>query len=94
MDIVIMTIITILSTYGYVPQIIKMWKTKRSEDISDNSWWLYTIASILSVIYFLVYNRDWIVIVEGIVELLLNTITLGMSLYYKIKFKSNESEVV
>lgn len=94
MDIVIMTVITVLSTYGYVPQIIKMWKTKRSEDISDNSWWLYTIASILSVIYFLVYNRDWIVIVEGIVELLLNTITLGMSLYYKIKFKSNESEVV
>lgn len=89
---ILMTITTILGSYGYIPQIVKMYKTKSAEDISDGSWWLYTIASLTYVIYFIFITFDIIVLIEALLELILNTTTLLMSIYYKSKEKENNKD--
>lgn len=81
--IILMTIATILGGYGYIPQIVKMYRTKSAEDISDGSWWTYTIASISYVLYFIFITFDIIVLIEAILEMVLNITTLSMSIYYK-----------
>jgi len=90
---VLITISTILGSYGYIPQIIKMYKTKSAEDISDGSWWTYSVASLTYVIYFTFITFDLLVLIEAILELVLNVTTLLMSIYYKHKQKTKRENI-
>ncbi|MDP3963088.1 MAG: SemiSWEET transporter [bacterium] len=73
-----------LATISFLPQVVKSWKTRKTEDISFAMYTLYTLGIILWVIYgFLRWD---------IPILLGNSITLflcGSILYLKLKNKGN-----
>lgn len=79
-----MWIVTICTYISYVPQIVKILKTKSSEDISVWSWVLWTLSSFCNFIYSVVLGRSELVI-AGVSELFLTAVVLLLSLLYKHK---------
>ena len=79
-----MWIVTICTYISYVPQIVKIFKTKSSEDISAWSWILWTLSALCSFIYSVALGRSELVI-ASLSELLLTAFVLLLSLIYKHK---------
>lgn len=49
--------VTICTYISYVPQLVKLFRTKKSEDLSVASWILWTISSLANLIYSIVLGR-------------------------------------
>ncbi|MBI2136429.1 lipid-A-disaccharide synthase N-terminal domain-containing protein [Candidatus Woesearchaeota archaeon] len=71
-----------LTTFGYVPQIIKGYKTKHLKDVSLMMFVLLTIGMFLWMIYGIL-RKDIVIIIANIVGLVFGATTLGLKLYYK-----------
>lgn len=82
--IITMWIVTICVYISYVPQIIKILKTKKSEDLSITSWILWTISSLANLIYSMILGRLELII-AGCSEFLLTLATLILIGYYQYK---------
>lgn len=78
----LMIIVTICTYISYVPQIIKLVRTKKSEDISIGSWTLWVTSSLASLSYGLILQRIELILAD-ISELVLELIVLILSLKYK-----------
>lgn len=73
------------TTSAFFPQAYKVYKTKRTRDISLGMFWLMLVGTILWLIYGLVINSLPII--------LANMITLNLAgyiLYKKIKYRNKE----
>lgn len=69
--------IVIICTYiSYVPQIIKLIKTKEAEDLSITSWILWTLSAVADLIYSIILAR---------VELIISSISEGGLSIFKRK---------
>ena len=80
---------TTLTMYiSYVPQIVKIIKTKKSDDISATSWVLWVTATTLDVIYAILLRRPELML-ASISEWVLNATVLLLC----IKFRSKRNEV-
>ncbi len=71
-----------LTTFGYVPQIIKGYKTKHLKDVSLLMYILLTFGMFLWMIYG-IFRKDIVIIIANIVGVIFGTVTLGMKLYYE-----------
>ena len=91
MKITILYVIQILLTgstfVSYVPQVIKMLRTKQSDDISDSSWIMFSATAILYLIMLILEDSSWRVIAMQVLETFMCLSTLLLSLYYKHKSK-------
>ena len=67
-----------------MPQIIKILRTKKADDLSLTSWILWTITALANTIYSLVMWRSELII-ASISELLMIGITLILTLKYSTK---------
>lgn len=65
-----------LTMFGFVPQIIKMWKTHSVEDISGLTLFQFSAGSTLWMFYGM-YLRDFIVIGANAISLAILLIALG-----------------
>lgn len=79
---VTMWIVTICTYISYVPQIVKIIKTKSSEDLSIASWVLWFISSTCDTVYSIVLSRPELII-ASLSEFILIMITLILSFVYK-----------
>lgn len=86
--------IVILCTYiSYVPQIIKIIRTKKAEDLSIASWALWSISGTSALIYSILLQRNEMII-ETLSETVLIMITFILSITYnnRLKQKRNSEE--
>lgn len=74
--------ITLIPYISYMPQIIKILKTKSSEDISVASWILYVTGSTLASIYAILLNNTLLILAD-VSELVLCLVTLLLSIRYR-----------
>jgi len=71
-----------LTTVAFIPQVIKIWKTKHATDISLGMFAIFSCG----VLLWLFYGIE----IDAIPVIVANAITLGLSLtilFFKIKFK-------
>ncbi|MGA9031648.1 MAG: SemiSWEET transporter [Sulfuricaulis sp.] len=72
----------VLTTVAFVPQVIKIWKTKHATDISLGMFAIFSCG----VLLWLFYGIE----IDAMPVIVANAITLGLSLtilFFKIKFK-------
>lgn len=70
-----------LNTFCYLPQVIKIWKTKQTRDLSLAMYLILTTGTILWFIYGLALNQAPIYLANGVALLL--TISI---VYLKIRY--------
>lgn len=76
---IIGTIAAILTTFGFVPQIIKIYKTKSAKDVSIMTLFQFSVGTFLWTLYGL-HIGDLIIITANIVTFV--TVIITMILYY------------
>jgi len=72
----------ILTTVAFVPQVVKIWKTKHARDISSGMFAIFSFGVLLWLLYG-IQIESWPVIFA-------NALTLGLSLtilVFKIKYR-------
>lgn len=82
--VVLMWVVTVCTYISYAPQIIKLLRTKKSEDLSIMSWVLWTTSSLANLVYSILLGRFELVI-ASISEFLLILATLVLTVYYEYK---------
>lgn len=82
---VLLGIVSLCTIISYVPQIIKLIKTKKSDDISSSSWMLWVISSLAFTLYTLIITKDLMLIFKALLELMFCSVILLLSLIYKSK---------
>jgi len=75
-------IAAILTTVAFVPQIIKIWRTRSAEDISFGMYILFTFGLLLWLIYGILI-ASWPVIVSNCVTLILAIAVLVMKVMFR-----------
>lgn len=73
---------TIVSYVSFIPQIVQLYRTKQSEDISIPSWLLWT-ASAVAYLIFTLLNGDKALIFSALSEVVLTTTVLYLSWRYR-----------
>jgi MtN3 and saliva related transmembrane protein len=71
-----------LTTASFVPQVLKIWKTKSAEDVSLTMF----VAFCVGVVLWLVYGamkKDWAILLTNGVTLLLGLAILLMKIKYR-----------
>lgn len=79
-----MWIVTVCTYISYMPQIVKLLKTKKSEDLSVASWVLWTISAIANLVYSIVLGRVELII-ASLSDFLLIALVLLLTVYYNYK---------
>ena len=77
-----MGIVTICSYIGYVPQLVKLIKTKNSEGLSSVSWIIFIVSLFCCVAYAIILGR-WEMLVAYGSELGLSLIILYLIYRYR-----------
>jgi len=79
---ILMGIVTICSYIGYVPQLVKLIKTKNSEGLSSVSWIIFIVSLFCCVAYAIILGR-WEMLVAYGSELGLSLIILYLIYRYR-----------
>lgn len=80
---ILLSIVSICTFISYLPQIIKLLKTKKSDDLSIKTWILSIIACLCATIYAIVVSGDFMLIFETSLEVILCTIIFILVLKYR-----------
>ena len=78
------TLAAVLTTFGFVPQIIKMHKTRSSKDVSLATLYQFSAGVFLWTLYGF-HIGDVIVIVANIISFLTLVVAIGFYHYYALK---------
>lgn len=77
-----MWIVSVCTFISYVPQLFKLIKTKKSEDLSVTSWVLWTLSAVCNMIYSIALLRTELIL-ASLIELTFTMLTLILSIVYK-----------
>lgn len=72
----------ILTTVSFLPQVLKIWRTKRADDISTAAFAAFGLGVLLWLIYGLAL-RSWPIILANAVTLVLVLFILVLTLRYR-----------
>ena len=76
-----MWIVTVCTYVSYIPQLYKLIKTKKAEDLSITSWVLWMVSSLANLIYSVLLGR-FELIVASVSEFILISAVLFLTVYY------------
>ena len=76
-------IVSICTFISYFPQIVKLLKTKKSDDLSISSWVLWVISSLSYTTYAGCVSKDAMLIFETSLELFFFILILLLTMRYK-----------
>ena len=76
-------IVSICTFISYFPQIVKLLKTKKSDDLSISSWVLWVISSLSYTTYAVCVSKDAMLIFETSLELFFFILILLLTMRYK-----------
>lgn len=79
---IIGTAAAIFTTFGFVPQIVKMYRTKSAKDVSTITFVQFSIGVILWILYG-VNIRDLIITVSNSITLVTLVVAIILCYYYK-----------
>ena len=74
---------TIFNLFGYVPQIIKLLKTRSTEGISISSWFIWVFSETCYLLYVLTETSQFSMISFALLNLGLIVLTTAMIIYYR-----------
>jgi len=80
---VLLGIVSICTFISYFPQTIKLLKTKKSSDLSIQSWILWVTSSFAYTVYAIVVSGDFMLIFETGLELFFCLVILGLAIRYR-----------
>jgi len=80
---VLLAIVSICTFISYFPQTVKLIKTKKSNDLSIQSWILWVTSSLAYTIYALIVSKYFMLIFETSLELSFCLIILILAIRYK-----------
>lgn len=80
---ILLGIVSICTMISYLPQTIKLIKTKKSNDLSINSWILWVTSSLSYTLYAVLCSNEYMLIFETSLELAFCLIILLLALKYK-----------
>ncbi len=85
---ILLGIVSICTMISYLPQTIKLIKTKKSSDLSINSWILWGVSSLSYTLYAVLYSNDFMLIFETLLELFFCLLILLLG----VKYRNNKGE--
>lgn len=80
---ILLGIVSFCTFISYFPQTIKLLKTKKSEDISIQSWILWVTSSFSYTLYALLVSKDGMLIFETCLELFFCLLILILAIIYR-----------
>lgn len=80
---ILLGIVSLCTMISYLPQTIKLIRTKKSNDLSINSWILWVISSLSYTLYAILCCKDFMLIFETSLELIFCLIILTLAVKYK-----------
>lgn len=83
-------IVSFCTFVSYLPQVIKLIKTKKSEDLSIYSWILWVTSSSSYTLYAILVSKDIMLIFETCLELFFCLTILILAIKYKNNNKNND----
>ena len=78
----LMSLVIICDMIAYLPQIIKILRTKHTDDFSVPTWILWTTTSTIMFLYYIYITDIWLIFSE-LVCMLCNGIIFVLSLIYR-----------
>lgn len=80
---ILLGIVSICTMISYLPQTIKLIKTKKSSDLSINSWILWVVSSFSYTLYAVLCSKDFMLIFETSLELFFCLLILLLAVKYR-----------
>ena len=80
---ILLGIVSICTFISYLPQTLKLIKTKKSEDLSIQSWILWVVSSVSYTLYAVIVSKDFMLIFETSLELTFCLIILVLAIKYR-----------
>ena len=80
---ILLGIVTMCTMISYIPQAIKLVKTKKSNDLSLKSWILWVVSSLSYTLYALLCSDEVMLLVETSVEFLFCLLILSLAVKYR-----------
>lgn len=80
---VLLGIVSLCTLISYLPQTIKLIKTKKSSDLSINSWILWVVNSLSYTLYAFICSKDFMLIFETTLELFFCLLILLLAVKYR-----------
>lgn len=82
---VLLGLVSVCTIISYLPQTIKLIKTKKSDDLSINSWILWVVSSLSYTLYAVLYSKEFMLIFETSLELFFCLLIMILAVKYKEK---------
>ncbi len=82
---VLLGIVSMCTLVSFLPQAIKLIKTKESDDISISSWVLWVISSLSYVLYAYLCTNEFMLRLENTLEFSFCLLILFLTLLYRRK---------
>lgn len=79
---ILLTIVTICTLISYMPQVIKLIRSKNAESISVGSWVLWVTSSFVYLTYSVFCSNDFMLFIECLLEFLFCVTILALSVFY------------
>lgn len=76
-------IVSICTSISYFPQVVKLLKIKKSDDLSIPSWILWVISSLTYTIYAICVSKDVMLIFETSLQLFFCLFILLLAIKYR-----------
>lgn len=80
---ILLAIVSLCTLISYLPQTIKLIRTKSAEDLSISSWVLWVTSSLAYTLYAVLCSDDGMLIFETALELAFCLIILLLALIYR-----------
>ena len=80
---ILLGIVTMCTMISYIPQAIKLVKTKKSNDLSLKSWILWVVSSLSYTLYALLCSDEVMLLVETSVESFFCLLILSLAVKYR-----------
>lgn len=80
---ILLGIVSLCTMISYLPQTIKLIRTKKSNDLSINSWILWVVSSLSYTLYAFICSKEVMLIFETSLELFFCLLILILAIKYK-----------
>ena len=80
---ILLSIVTVLEVFAYLPQIIQLIKTKSADDLSLASWFTWLFSDVCYLVYVLMESPEFGVVFMASLSLSLVLIVYILNIYYQ-----------
>ena len=82
---VLLGIVSLCTLISYLPQAIKLIKTKKSNDLSTTSWIIWVVSSFSYLLYAFLCSNEFMLKFETVLEFSFCLLILILTIYYRKK---------